>query len=81
VQRNPPGTLDKLKDVGAGRIAAMDAGHLSIQVFAHQSASDVEDFEGCRAANDAIRSVAVSRPTRFAGFAVLSMSLPREAAA
>ncbi|KAH6858916.1 hypothetical protein BKA58DRAFT_50570 [Alternaria rosae] len=81
VQRSPPGTLDKLKDVGAGRIAAMDAGHLSMQVLAQQSASGLEDPEGCRAANDAVRSVIVSRPQRFAGFAVLPMSLPEEAAA
>jgi len=81
VQRNPPGTLDKLKDVGAGRIAAMNAGHLSMQVLAHESASGLEDPKGCRAANDAVRSAVVSRPTRFAGFAVLPMSLPEEAAA
>ncbi|KAI4608750.1 hypothetical protein J4E80_008955 [Alternaria sp. BMP 0032] len=81
VQRNPSGTLHKLKDVGAGRITAMNAGHLSMQVVAQQSASGVENPEGCRAANDAVRSVIVSRPTRFAGFAVLPMSLPEEAAA
>ncbi|KAI4664701.1 uncharacterized protein J4E79_002999 [Alternaria viburni] len=81
VQRNPPGTLDKLKDVGAGRIAAMGAGHLSMQVLVQQSASRLENIEGCRAANDAVRSVIVSMPTRFAGFAVLPMSLPEEAVA
>ena len=81
VQRNPPGTLDKLKDAGAGRIAAMDAGHLSMQALAQQSASGLEDPEGCRAPNDAVRSVTVSGPIRFAGFAVLPMSLPEEAAA
>ncbi|KAI4619882.1 hypothetical protein J4E83_005739 [Alternaria metachromatica] len=81
VQRNLPGTLDKLKDVGAVRIAAMDAGYLSMHVLAQQSALGLEDPEGCRGANDAVHSVIVSRPTRFAGFAVLPMSLPEEAEA
>ena len=81
VQRNPRGTLGKLKNVGAGRIAAMNAGHLSMQVLAQQSASGLGDPEGCRAANDAVRSVIVCTPTRFTGFAVLPMSLPEEAAA
>lgn len=80
VQRYPGG-LDKLKDVGAGRIAAMDAGHLSVQVLAQQSASGLEDPEGCRKANDAVRAAVTANPKRFAGFAVLPMSLPDEAAA
>ncbi|OAG12109.1 amidohydrolase family protein [Paraphaeosphaeria sporulosa] len=70
VQRSP-GTLEKLKDVGAGRIAAMDAGHLSMQVLAQQSASGLEDPEGCREANDAVRAAIRTNPKRFAGFAVL----------
>ncbi|KAH8727635.1 hypothetical protein GQ44DRAFT_748359 [Phaeosphaeriaceae sp. PMI808] len=81
VQRSAPGTLEKLKDVGAGRIAAMDAGHLSLQVLSQQSASGSDDPEGCRKANDAVRSAIDSNPTRFAGFAVLPMSSPIEAAA
>ena len=80
VQRYP-GVLDKLKDVGAGRIAAMDAGHLSMQVLSQQSASGLEDPGGCRKANDAVKAVVTSNPKRFAGFAVLPMSLPDEAAA
>ncbi|EUC51098.1 hypothetical protein COCMIDRAFT_317 [Bipolaris oryzae ATCC 44560] len=78
-QRNP-GVLSKLKDVGAGRIAAMDAGHVSLQVLAQQSASGSDDPSGCRSANDAIRSAIDANPKRFAGFAVLPMSLPDEAA-
>ncbi|KAI0587783.1 amidohydrolase family protein [Pyrenophora tritici-repentis] len=75
-----PGILEKLKDIGTGRIAAMDAGHLTMQVLSQQSASGLEDPEGCRAANDAVGSVIKSKPKRFAGFAVLPMSLPDEAA-
>ena len=80
VQRYP-GVLDKLKDVGAGRIAAMDAGHLSMQVLSQQSASGLEDPGGCRKANDAVKAAVTRNPKRFAGFAVLPMSLPDEAAA
>ncbi|KAF2629153.1 hypothetical protein BU25DRAFT_409620 [Macroventuria anomochaeta] len=76
-----PGVLEKLKDVGAGRIAAMDAGHLSMQVLSQQSAVGLEDPEGCRKANDAVRVAIAANPKRFAGFAVLPMSLPDEAAA
>ncbi|KAF3051874.1 hypothetical protein E8E11_010868 [Didymella keratinophila] len=80
VQRYP-GVLDKLKDVGAGRLAAMDAGHLSMQVLAQQSASGLEDPTGCQQANDAVKKAVDANPSRFAGFAVLPMSLPDQAAA
>jgi predicted TIM-barrel fold metal-dependent hydrolase len=80
VQRSAPGILEKLKDVGAGRIAAMNAGHLSLQILSQQSASGLEDPQGCRAANDAVRTAIVANPARFAGFAVLPMAFPDEAA-
>jgi predicted TIM-barrel fold metal-dependent hydrolase len=81
VQRSAPGILEKLKDVGAGRIAAMDAGKLSLQVLSQQSASGLEDPQGCRDANDAVRTAIVANPRRFAGFAVLPMAFPDQAAA
>jgi hypothetical protein len=43
--RSAPGTLDKLKDVGPGRIAAMDEGMLSLMVLSQQSASGLENVE------------------------------------
>ena len=78
--RSAPGIIDKLKDVGAGRIAAMDVGKVSFQVLSQQSASGLEDVEGCRKANDAVKTVIAANPTRFAGFAVIPMALPDEAA-
>jgi predicted TIM-barrel fold metal-dependent hydrolase len=80
IQSSAPGTLEKLRDVGAGRIAAMDAGHLSLQVLAQPSAPGSEDPEGCRRANDAVRSVVLGNPKRFSGFAVLPMAFSDEAA-
>lgn len=79
-QRSAPGIIEKLKDVGAGRITAMDAGRLSLQVLSQQSATGLEDPEGCRKANDAVQTAITANPERFAGFAVIPMALPNEAA-
>jgi predicted TIM-barrel fold metal-dependent hydrolase len=80
VQRSAPGILEKLTDVGAGRIAAMDAGHLSLQVLGQQSASGLDDVQGCRDANDAVKEAVDANKQRFAGFAVLPMADPEAAA-
>jgi predicted TIM-barrel fold metal-dependent hydrolase len=75
------GTLDKLKDVGAGRIAAMDAGMLSLMVLSQQSASGIDNVDGCRKANDAVAAAVATFPKQYAGFANIPMALPEEAAA
>lgn len=80
VQNLAPGTLDKLKDVGTSRIAAMDAAKLSLQVLAQTSNPGLEDVEGCQKANEAVQSAVATNPKRFAGFAVLPMAIPNEAA-
>jgi hypothetical protein len=46
IQRSAPGTLEKSQDVGSGRIAAMDAGKLSLTVLSQQSTSGLEDVSG-----------------------------------
>ncbi|KAF2996825.1 hypothetical protein E8E13_002703 [Curvularia kusanoi] len=76
-----PDILSKLLDVGAGRLAAMDAGRISVQVLSQPAAVGSEDPEGCRQANDYLRDVIAANPTRFAGFAVLPMAFPDQAAA
>lgn len=58
----------------------MDAGHLSLMVLAQQSASGLDDPNGCISANNAIRDAITANPTRFAGFAVLPLSTPDQAA-
>jgi predicted TIM-barrel fold metal-dependent hydrolase len=78
--RSAPGTLDKLKDVGAGRIAAMDAGMLSLMVLSQQSASGLENIDSCRKANDAVASAIATYPKRYAGFANIPMAFPEDAA-
>jgi predicted TIM-barrel fold metal-dependent hydrolase len=79
--RSAPGTLDKLQDVGAGRIAAMDDGMLSLMVLSQQSASGLDNVEGCRKANDAVAAAIATYPKRYAGFANIPMALPDDAAA
>jgi predicted TIM-barrel fold metal-dependent hydrolase len=74
IQRSAPGILEKSQDVGSGRIAAMDAGKLSLTVLSQQSASGLEDVSGCRAANDAVKKAMNANPKRFASFAVLPMA-------
>ncbi|KAH5690267.1 hypothetical protein HBI44_173100 [Parastagonospora nodorum] len=79
--RSAPGILDKLKDVGAGRITAMDTGMLSLMVLSQQSASGLDNVEGCRKANDDVASAIAAHPKRYAGFANIPMALPEDAAA
>ncbi|KAI5366348.1 Putative 2-amino-3-carboxymuconate-6-semialdehyde decarboxylase, metal-dependent hydrolase [Septoria linicola] len=81
IQRSAPGTLEKLKNVGTGRIADMDAGRLSLMVLAQQSASGMEDPDGCSKANNAVQDAIKSNPKRFAGFAVLPLATPDQGAA
>ena len=65
-----PGILEKMKDVGAVRLAAMDAGHVSMQVLAQQSASGLEDAAACRSANDAIKAAKLNQRTTSSSSAV-----------
>ena len=82
IQRAGPNILERLLDVGAGRLAAMDAGHVSVQVLSQPDVgTGSEDPEGCRKANDYLRGAINAHPDRFAGFAVLPMAYPDQAAA
>lgn len=73
--------LDKLKDVGASRIAAMDAGMLLLMVLSQQSTSGLDNIERCRKANDDVASAIAAYPKRYVGFAKIPMALPEDAAA
>jgi predicted TIM-barrel fold metal-dependent hydrolase len=69
---------DKLRDLGAERLANMDAGGVSLQIITH--GPGVGGVEQCRAANDYLAAAVARNPSRFAGFATLPMGEPREAA-
>ena len=73
-----PQIRDKLQDLGGERLANMDAGGVSLQVISH--GPGVGNVAQCRAANDHLADAVTRNPSRFAGFATLSMGDPRDAA-
>lgn len=78
----PPG----VSDIDEGRIAAMDAAGIDIQILSH-SAPGTETIEPSLAvdlaklANDAVSAAVRKHPDRFRGFAALPMRDPTAAAA
>ncbi|MCV7349907.1 amidohydrolase [Mycobacterium parmense] len=78
----PPG----INDLGAGRIAAMDAAGIDVQILSH-SVPGPETLEPSVAvelagsANDAVAAAVANYPERFRGFATLPMRDPAAAAA
>ncbi len=82
----PPGELgDRLREVGARRIAAMDAAGLDVQVISLTSPGlhSVPADEATRLqaqTNDRIAELVSAHPDRFQGFATLATPAPAEAA-
>jgi len=77
---------DKLEEVGAGRLADMDAAGIDLQVLSHTvpgaEAIPAPDAIGAvRQANDDLAETIAAHPNRFAGFAALPMRDPHAAAA
>jgi predicted TIM-barrel fold metal-dependent hydrolase len=76
---------ERITDVGAGRIAEMDAAGIDVQVLS-LNAPGVEQLEPAdavaiaRAENDYLADAVRRRPDRFAGFAVLPTPQPEAAA-
>ncbi|MBV9968582.1 MAG: amidohydrolase, partial [Xanthobacteraceae bacterium] len=81
-----PKIVERLDDVGAGRIAEMDAAGIDIQVLSHgapslQKLADAElAVRLARAANDRLAETVRAHPDRFAAFAALPTPDPRAAA-
>jgi uncharacterized protein len=77
--------LERLCDVGAKRIAEMDAAGIDMQVLS-LSAPGVEQLEAAdaialaRSTNDCLADAVKNNPTRFAGFAALPTAAPDQAA-
>ncbi len=74
-----------LKDVGAKRIAEMDAAGIDMQVLSLNSpgveqADEAEAISVSREANDFLAEAVKNHPTRFAGFASLPIQAPDKAA-
>jgi predicted TIM-barrel fold metal-dependent hydrolase len=78
----PPG----IYDLGAGRIAAMDAAGIDVQILSHsvpgpETLKPSAAAELARQANDAVAAAVGEHPDRFRGFATLPMRAPEAAAA
>lgn len=77
--------MPKLLDIGAGRVAEMDADGVDVQVLA-VSAPGVQKFDPAtalsiaRIANDRLHDAIETYPARFAGLAVAPPQAPAEAA-
>ena len=78
-----PPLVAQLRDLGDGRIAAMDAAGIDVQVLS-LTAPGVEQLEVAdsiaRDANDQLAAAVRRHPTRFAGFAALPTAAPDTAA-
>jgi predicted TIM-barrel fold metal-dependent hydrolase len=77
--------LQKLDDLGTGRLADMDAAGIDVQVLSHTQPG-VEDLDAkaaiplARGANDALAEAIAAHPDRFSGFATLATPDPKAAA-
>ncbi len=76
---------DQLRDLGEGRLAAMDDEGIDVQVISETQLHGVElGTEGwislSKAANDELADAVAAHPDRFAGFATLPMSDSEKAA-
>jgi predicted TIM-barrel fold metal-dependent hydrolase len=77
----PPG----IEDLGEGRIAAMDAAGIDVQILSNvpgvEAVAIPQAVELARQANDAVVVAAATYPGRFLGFATLPMRDPHAAVA
>jgi hypothetical protein len=82
----PSNWVDELVEVGDGRIAAMNAAGIDVQVLSApppgvQHFPPEEAIAVARAVNDRLAQAAAAAPGRFAGFATLPTPAPEAAAA
>jgi predicted TIM-barrel fold metal-dependent hydrolase len=79
-----PTVQEKLLDLGAGRIAAMDEAGIDLQVlsliaFAFEGLSAADGTALARDVNDELAAAVKANPTRLAGFATLALKDPAAA--
>jgi uncharacterized protein len=81
-----PQLVERLLDIGAGRVADMDASGIDLQVLS-LAVCGVEELEPAKAVgiahdtNEQLAAAVRAFPTRFAGFATLALQDPEKAAA
>jgi len=80
----PQESARKALDMGAARLADMDAAGIDVQVLSYggfpQLLPAAQSIELNRAANDRLAAAVQAHPTRFAGFATLPWQAPEAAA-
>ena len=81
----PAGPGDKMQNLEKGRIEAMDAAGVTVQVLSHEGpGSDLlpatESPAWAKEANDILAAHVKKHPTRYAGFAHLPLTAPKAAA-
>lgn len=77
-------TFEQAYDIGAGRIALMDAAGIDVQILSHgpgiEQVEAQEQLPLARDTNDYLRDTIAKNPTRFYGFASLPTASPDKAA-
>ncbi len=81
-----PGPLELAPDLGSGRLRLMDESEITMQVLSNTGPGPdlmpgTEGVDIARAMNDHLAEAVARHPDRYAGFAVLPMCSPDEAAA
>ncbi|KAF2234283.1 putative 2-amino-3-carboxymuconate-6-semialdehyde decarboxylase [Viridothelium virens] len=76
--RFPPITTTQLLDLSDLRLKDMDAGSVSLQIVSHGPGNFPPEL--CHAGNDHLSAAIQQHPTRLAGWAMLPMSQPTQAA-
>lgn len=79
--KDGPGPMELAAEIGARRIADMDAAGIDVQVLSNTGpgpdlVSGAEGVDLAHAMNDALAEAVAARPDRFQGFAVLPMASP-----
>lgn len=78
--KHVPGLESKLKDLSGIRLKDMEAGKVSLQIISHAPTPGAPSPQQCIEANDQLSAAVADNKTHFAGFAVLPMAHPEEAA-
>ncbi|GKU09680.1 unnamed protein product, partial [Fusarium langsethiae] len=74
----PTSVINKLVDLDDERIANMDENNVAIQVLSHTPGNFLS-AETVKASNDELAATVKAKPSRFAGFAALTMGDPNAA--
>lgn len=74
----PKPIMDRLYSLGEDRLADMDDNNIAIQVLSHTPVNPTPEMS--RAVNDRLASITHRHPSRYAGFALLPLREPQQAA-